>query len=448
MSNNLVSIKERIGYALGDTASNLTFSMITTYLMFFYTDVFGLAPAAIATLFLIARVWDAINDPIMGVIIDKTNTKWGKCRPYFLWLAIPYGIMAVLAFTVPNFSASGKLIYAYITYIALGMVYTGINIPYSAILPSLTDNPQERTDVNVIRMLFAMAGTLIVNMLTLPLVEALGKGNDAKGFQTTMMIFATIAVIFFLITFASTRERIQVGRGKPVPFSEGLKAIKGNLPWLITLVLNFIFWTGFTIKNATTVYYVQYNMGREDLIPIFMLVGILGMIPAIALSPVATRILKGKRNTLIMGNIVSVIGSILMLIAGTTSIPLLIAGTLIVAFGMGFTAGILFAMMADTVDYGEWKSGVRAQGLLYAASSFGVKLGMGIGGAVAAAVLGITGYVAGAEQTAKTLAGIQFNFIGIPLLAYIISIVVLCFYKLDKQYPQIKADLDQRRKTA
>ncbi|WZL80736.1 MFS transporter [Vallitaleaceae bacterium 9-2] len=444
-TKNMVSNKERFGYSLGDVASNLTFTLVTTYLMFFYTDVVGLAPAVVATLFLVARIWDAINDPIMGIVVDKTDTKWGKCRPWFLWLAIPYGIIAILTFTVPDLSMNGKIIYAYVTYIGLGMIYTGINIPYSAILPSLTSNVQERTEVNAVRMIMAMIGGLIVNMLTMPMVNALGNGNNEKGFQMTMIIFASIAVVLFLITFASTKERVNFKQDKKQTVRDGFKAIKGNLPWLISLLINFVFWVGMTMKTGTIVYYMIYNIGREDMIPLVMLSITAGMLPAIALSPALSKLVKGKRNTMIVGNIIAIIGTLIMFAAGTNNIGLLIAGNVIGSFGVGFTAGVLFAVMADTVDYGEWKSGIRAQGLLYAASSFGVKLGMGIGGALSAAILGYVGYIAGTQQTEAALAGIRFNIIWMPIIAYIVAIVLLLFYKLDKEQDQMQYELAQRR---
>jgi GPH family glycoside/pentoside/hexuronide:cation symporter len=444
MQKNLVSWKERMSYALGDTASNLTFSVVTSFLMFFYTDVFGISVSAIATLFLVSRIWDAINDPIMGVIVDRTNTRWGKCRPYFLWMAIPYGIIAILTFTTPNLGSTGKLIWAYITYIGLGMAYTAINIPLSAILPSLTDDYNERTSVNAIRMLGGIFGALLVNAITMPLVNAFGNGNPQRGFQLTMVLFAVLAVIMFLITFKNVRERVQVSEGKKTSFSDGIKAIKGNWPWIITLLLNFVLWFGMTIKNQTAVYYLQYNVGRPDLIPLFMPLGFIAMLPTIALAPLFTRKL-GKKNTYIVGNIVAIGGLILTLVAGNTNITLLFIGYLITGLGAGFGAGLLFAMLADTVDYGEWKSGVSAQGLLYSASSFGVKFGMGIGGAFGAWILSMGNYVAGGQQTASALAAIRFDFIWIPIITIGLSTVLLLFYSLDKQYDQIKIDLQKRR---
>lgn len=425
-----VSWLERISYGLGDTASNLTFQMVSMYLMFFYTDVFGISAAVVATLFLVSRIWDAVNDPLMGAVIDRTNTKWGKCRPWFLWMAVPYAIIAVLTFTVPDLSMTGKIVWAYATYIAYGMVYTAINIPFSAILPSLTANIQERTDVTAVRMIFGMSGGIMVSMLTMPLVEKLGAGNPAKGFQMTMVIFAIIAAGLFFLTFRNTRERVQPRSKKAIPLKEGVKAIKGNWPWVLILVLNMFLWIGMTMKNSSIMYYFQYNMNRPDLIPAFMPSGVLGMLPSIALVPFITRWI-GKRNTIIAGNAISVVGYFMMYMAGTTGISLLFAGNIVASLGGGLIAGLMFALMGDTVEYGEWKSGVRAQGLLYAGSSFGVKFGMSIGGALAAGILSMGGYVPGAEQTATALSAISTNFIWIPMLMAFLSGIAFFFYDLE-----------------
>ncbi len=444
-SLKLVSWKERISYGLGDTASNLVFMMITFYLLYFYTDVFGISAAAVATMFLIARVWDAINDLIMGIIIDKTKTKWGKCRPYFLWMAIPYGIFAFLTFTTPDLVGTSKLIYAYITYIALGTVYTAINIPLSAILPSLTDDYQERTAVNAVRMIFAVIGGLLVAGLTMPLVEAFGQGNAAKGFQLTMGLYAVIAVILFIITFLNTRERIQAANKKSIPVKESFKALKGNTPWLISVLINFVMWTGMTMKNQTAIYYLQYNLGRPDLISTFLPLAIIAILPGIILVPFVSKRI-GKRNTMFIGNLVAILGFIMIYLAGNHNISLLFTGNIVSSIGLGFNVGLIFALIADTVDYGEWKSGVRASGLLFAASSFGVKLGMGVGGAISGWTLSAGNYIPQASnQEITALTAIKINFIGAPIISAVGILVLLLFYRLDKQYDEIHAELLIRR---
>ncbi|WP_314587431.1 MFS transporter [Paenibacillus terrigena] len=440
-----VSWKERISYGLGDTGSNLIFQMITLYLMYFYTDVYGLNLAAVGTLFLVARVIDAFDSPIIGVLIDRTNTKWGKSRPYFLWLSIPFAVVAVLTFMTPDFSDSGKLIYAYVTYIALGILYAGINLPLTSLLTSLTSNSQERTVVSSVRMIFGQIGALIVSIGTLPLVAAFGKGNQQQGFMLTIILFASVAVVLLFITFANTRERVQTADGnRAIPFKEGIKAIKGNTPWWLLLTIGLFMWIAMTGKGQSTIYFFKYNFAREDLIPLVNGLNIM-MLVGIAFAPLLTKRI-GKTKTAILGYMIGVVGQLIAFIAASMgSIPLMVAAIVIGNVGLGFAAGITFAMLADTVDYGEWKSGVRAQGLLTSAGAFGAKFGMGIGGALAAWILNMGHYVPNQEQSSSALAAIQFNFVWLPLICFVISIVLFMFYKVDRVEKQMIHDLELKR---
>lgn len=441
---NQVSFKEKVSYGLGDTASNLIFTVITTYLMFFYTDVYGLNVAAVGTLFLVARMIDALDGPIFGVLIDRTSTKWGKSRPYFLWLSVPFGIVAILTFMTPDLSPTGKLIYAYATYITLGILYAGVNIPLSSMLPSLTSNSQERTVVNTYRMVGGQAGAFIVNAAVLPLVAFFGGGNQQQGFLYTMILFAVVGVSLFFITFANTRERVQSNGNKPVPFKEGVKALKGNWPWWILLVVNVLLFISTIVINQSTIYFLRYNLGREDLVPIINGLSSL-MLVGIILVPFLSKVM-GKRNTVILGFILAVAGQLIIYFGSEfISVPLLVAGRVLSKVGLGVVAGIKFAMIADTVDFGEWKTGVRAQGLLMAASTFGVKFGMGLGGAIAAWIMSMGGYVPNQAQTPSALLALQFNFLWVPMICFVLSIILMMFYRLDKQEETMKQELEHNR---
>ncbi|AIQ24906.1 MFS transporter [Paenibacillus sp. FSL H7-0737] len=448
MNENQMPWRERISYGLGDTASNLIFQMTTLYLMYFYTDVFGLNPGAVAVVFLVARVIDAIVEPFIGVMIDRTQTKWGKCRPYFLWLAVPFSLTAVLMFLTPDFGDTGKLVYAYISYTVLGIMYSGINLPLSAILPSLTSNSNERTVINTVRMIFAVIGVVTVSAGTMPLVKAFGGGDQAKGFLVTMILFSSIALLLFLNMFANTKERVKAIDEKPLPMREGVKALKGNVPWLIMLLMSLFLWITTSIQGQTSIYYMTYYMKKPELIPIVNSMQLL-MIFSMVIAPFVVKKI-GKRNTIIMGSVVSIIGYLIAITGGNAlSIPVLLAGLLISGLGMGVGAGLIFAMMADTVDYGEWKSGVRAQGLLYSAASFGVKVGMGLGGALGGVILSMGGYVANSTaQSESALAAISFNYLWAPIIGQIIMITLLLFYRLDKDQPVMMRELEERRNSS
>jgi GPH family glycoside/pentoside/hexuronide:cation symporter len=448
MNENQMPWRERISYGLGDTASNLIFQMTTLYLMYFYTDVFGLNPGAVAVVFLVARVIDAIVEPFIGVMIDRTQTKWGKCRPYFLWLAVPFSLTVVLMFLTPDFGDTGKLVYAYISYTVLGIMYSGINLPLSAILPSLTSNSNERTVINTVRMIFAVIGVVTVSAGTMPLVKAFGGGDQAKGFLVTMILFSSIALLLFLNMFANTKERVKAIDEKPLPMREGVKALKGNVPWLIMLLMSLFLWITTSIQGQTSIYYMTYYMKKPELIPIVNSMQLL-MIFSMVIAPFVVKKI-GNRNTIIMGSVVSILGYLIAITGGNSlSVPVLLAGLLISGLGMGVGAGLIFAMMADTVDYGEWKSGVRAQGLLYSAASFGVKVGMGLGGALGGVILSMGGYVANSTaQPESALAAISFNYLWAPIIGQIIMITLLLFYRLDKDQPVMMRELEERRNSS
>ncbi|MBC1800142.1 glycoside-pentoside-hexuronide (GPH):cation symporter [Listeria booriae] len=440
----MVPWKERISYGLSDTACNLAFQVISTYLMFFYTDVYGISAAAVGTLFLVARVIDAFDGPIIGIFIDRTNTRWGKSRPFFLWFAIPFGLMCVLTFTTPGFGDAGKIAWAYVTYILVGILYSCVNLPITSILPSLTNNPKERTVLGTVRQFGGTLGQIIVTVFTLPIVAALGKGNDQKGFFLTILIFSIIAVVLLLNTFFNTKERIENVQ-KVVRVKDSVKAMKRNWSWIIMILMNFIYWMAMTMKNQTTVYFFKYNLGREDLVPMIMALAFGSLLTLLMTPAVAGKL--GKRNTMVGGLILAIIGQVIMGVgAHSLSVPIIIVGVVINAFGTGFISGLLSVMLADTVDYGEWKSGVRAQGLLTSASSFGAKFGMGIGGAMTAGILAAGGYQANKTQTAAALQSIEFNFIWIPIIGFVIAGIALFFYKADKLEKMYLVELAERNR--
>lgn len=429
--------KERISYGLADTASNLIFTMVATYLLYFYTDVFGIGAAVVGTLFLIVRFIDAITDIITGAIIDKTSTRWGKCRPYFLWLAIPFAIMGVLTFMTPDIGTGAKIVYAYTSYIILGLVYTFINLPISAMLPSMSNNPQERHEVTSIRMIGGQAGAFIVSVATLPLVAFLGGGNDALGFPLTMALYGVIGAILFINAFINTREREYYNSKDTVPFKEGVKALKGNSPWLILFIIKVSFFFVFIMRNQATIFFAEYSFGRVDLVPVLMGLNFLSIASLLFLPAVTKRI--GGKKTMQLGAVMIVLGS-LVIYASTINytVILLFAGVGICGLGMGLIPSLLFSMLADTVDYGEYKSGVRANGLLYSGSTFAAKFGMGIGGAAGAWLLALGNYdPALSVQSSTAVFAIDFSYIWFPMISFAIVYFVINFYKLDEIHDKI-----------
>lgn len=442
MKNSISSWKSKVAYGCGDLASNLVFQMMSLYMMFFYTDVFGITAAAVGSMLLLSRVVDAIADVFIGIMIDKTDTKWGKCRPYFLFVSVPLGVIAVLAFNVPNLSPVGKLVYAYITYILLCVVYDVINIPLTAMLPSLTDDPQERTMYVTVRMILSLVGSTIVSAMAMPMIQHFGGGNQQKGFLYTIIVFAVLAVGFFMLTFKGTEEKIK-NKVKKVPFKESLKAIKGNTPWIIIILNTFFIYLGMIIRSSCIVYFFTYNISKPGLIALISTLSTFSSIPGTLVLPIFSERV-GKANSLRIGYVLTIIGSIVMFV-GISSVPVIIVGLVVSGIGTGLTSGARFSMLSDTVDYGEWKSGVRAQGILSSISSFAAKLAMGVAGAVSSFLLAWGGYIAKAKQTPKALFAIQINFIWIPIAVCVIGLILMMGYNLDKKFDKIREDLNNRK---
>jgi GPH family glycoside/pentoside/hexuronide:cation symporter len=445
VEKNQVPWLERISYGLSGTGFNLMFMMTSTYLLYFYTDVFGLNAAVIAPVFLVGRIIDALTDPLEGILMDRINTRWGKIRPFWLWFSLPWGILSALVFTAPNFSPTGKVVYIYITYLLFNAVLSLVSLPMAAILPSLTSNTHERTVVNVIVQIFGTIGGVVVMMLALPLVSALGKSNQQQGFLLTAALFSSIAVLLFLNAWARTRERVQPINKKPAPVGEALKSLK-QLPWFLLMAVLIIVNLSSTMRNQSTIYFMQYNVGKPELTYAMLTVPNLFMILSLVLSPAISKKM-GKRNASLLGLGISTLGCLLVLVAGK-NIPLLFTGSIVLVLGFGIPFALIGPMFADTVDYIEWKSGIRSTGLVYSASTISIKMGQGLGGALGAAVLAVGNYVPNIVQTASSLAAIRFNFAWAVLIAVVAAAIILFFYPVDQLYPTIMKDLKVRRESA
>jgi GPH family glycoside/pentoside/hexuronide:cation symporter len=272
MSNGTqkLAFKEKISYGFGDLASVLYWQTFMLYFTYFYTDVFIIPLASAATLFLVSRIWDGFNDPMMGMIADRTKTRWGKFRPYLLWLCVPFAIAGVFTFTVPNFGPTGKLIWAYATFNALMMLYTAINIPYTALLGVISADSKERTTVSSVKFLFAFLAGTIISFTLLPMTKALGGGNDARGWQSSFVVYGIAAVIFFLIAFKGTRERVQPPKTQKSSVKRDVFELITNGPWLILLATTITFILFVAVRGSVTVHYFKYVIGSRELsLPFF-----------------------------------------------------------------------------------------------------------------------------------------------------------------------------------
>jgi len=303
-NNSKLSIKEKIGYGLGDTASHFVWDMVGFWILIFYTDTYGISAAAAGTIMLIARVWDMVSDPIMGIIADRTSTRWGKFRPYILWMALPYSILAVLTFTTPDFGETGKIIYAGITYLLLMTVFTAINLPYSSLGAVMTSDSYERAGLNSYRFIFAFVGQFIVTGTALTLALYFGQGDDAKGYQYTLTLFAIISFILFMITFSTTKERVQPPKNQTKNLKEDVKNLFKNKPWVILFFVGIISFVMFAMQNLSIAYYFKYYIGDEESVQLFNVIGTVALIAGIPFSkPLSKRF--GKRNVYLASSLIS-----------------------------------------------------------------------------------------------------------------------------------------------
>ncbi|MEQ3652238.1 MAG: glycoside-pentoside-hexuronide (GPH):cation symporter, partial [Glaciecola sp.] len=350
-----LSVKEKFGYGLGDTASNIVFQVVIGFLTKYYTDVYGIGAAAVGTLFLVVRIFDAITDPIMGGIADRTETKWGKYRPYLVWFALPYGALAVAAFTTPELTEDGKLIYAYLTYAALMTVYTAINIPYSALGGVMTASPTERASVQSWRFALAMVGGAIVTASVMPLVNYFGQGNEQLGFQMAMVVLSIFAVICFFLCFAFTKERVPPPPPSNAPWVAGIwrdfKQMLRNDQWRIIAIISLVILISVVMRGGTTIYYVEYYLEREDLVTLFMTSGMVaGIFGALAANVLVAKFCKVQlMKACALGIVIS--NGILFMVP-RDGMELALVFTILANFVHMIFTPLMFSTVPDTVDYG------------------------------------------------------------------------------------------------
>lgn len=436
--------KQRFGYGMGDFACNLIWQVISLYLLYFYTDVMGLNPLAISAMFVVCRVIDGCTDLLVGYCIDKTHTRWGKSRPWFLFGAIPFAVSALLAFSVPDIAPNGKLVYAYVTYIFLSFMYTVVNIPLASILPALTDDMNERTVLATWRKFLAFLGSTIVSATALTMVDLIGKGNEVLGFRVVMGIFGVIGCLCFFLTFALVRETNLVPTTKNASLKETIASLAHNTPWKLFAVNILFQWTGYFIQSSALVYYYTYYVGSKQMSSI--VATIMTMVPMVANLTVpflAKRL--GKRNLYSISAIVQFAGLVIIFASGLMNAGILV-GAFISAAGYGIKESIYFSMQADPVDYGEWKTGVQAAGTLSSVNGFLGKVAQAAAGGISGLLLAWGSYESGAAvQTAEAITAIKAMYLYIPMILLILSIVTMHFYTLDKEFSQIQKELAERR---
>ncbi|MGG3572956.1 glycoside-pentoside-hexuronide (GPH):cation symporter [Bacillus gobiensis] len=434
---------ERIGYGLGDMSYNIVFQFVNAYLLFYYTDVGGIQPAVIATLFLVVRVLDAMFDPIMGVIMDKTSTRWGKARPYLLWSSLPLALFLFLCFTTPSFGPTGNTVYAYITYILLGMAFSMQTIPVNSLTGRITNNVQERTILTTTRMILVYIGILLSISCATPLATAFGGENQSFGFQMTALVYAIVSIILNLFSFSTVRERIVPKKSKKQGIKMTLSLLFKNKPLLILVSSFLAFAIGFNIKLSTMVYYFTYNIDQKELV-------FLGTVLFFGAALISNLFIPafsekwGRKNVMIISAAISLITYVGLHFTPYSSVTLIFIWLFTSGFFTTPLNTLAWGMIADCVDYAEWKAGVRADGVVISSMSFTNKLGVALAGSFSAIYLGISGYVPNVDQTVASLNAIKNMNALIPGLFILLSIIIICFYPLsEKRYKKMISDLEK-----
>ncbi len=466
-----VSVLEKIGYSLGDLAANLIFQTLMTFLAFFYTDVYRIPPATASAIIFSGGMLGAFFNPVMGIIADRTTTRWGKFRPWILWTAVPFGVIAILAFSTPDFSPGGKVAYALITYILLVIVYSANNLPYASLSGVLTGDMAERNSISSYRFVAVMIAQFVVQGLLLPLVLILGDGDKIKGFENTMTLFAVTGVVFFIITFLTTKERVIPNPAQKSSIREDLGDLFKNKPWIAMLIITIFVFITLSLKGGMYVYYFENYLSEKHLTDFLENIGFNGFIDGVnsVLVGMGLHGFTWPEDAATSGFSLFNAGGIIMMIVGITvsktladrfgkrdvfgvslflsalcllvfyfyapqSIALVFGTQLAHGFFYGIGTPLLWAMIADVADYSEWRNNRRATAIIFSAMIFGLKAGLSIGGALVAGILAFYGYSEElAVQSPEAINGIKLSLSVYPTLTFFIAIACLFFYEINKK---------------
>lgn len=437
--------REKISYGVADMGFNFYWANIATFLLIFYTDTFGISAAAAATLLTTIKLVNAFTDPLIGAAADRTTTRFGKFRPYLLWMPVPLGAAAVLTYTTPGLEGDLKLVWAYATYLAMMVCYTCINIPYNALSGVLSSDSQERSTVNGLRFIFAFAGSTLVTAATPGMVAWLGAGDDVRGWQLTMLAWSVAASLLFLVTFAGTRERVAPPPGQKTEVLRDIRDLAANRPWMVLFVLALVIMVTITLRTTTAAYYFKYVVERPELmasfVPTYMMAAAIGA----ACTPILTRFIDKKALMMALMTATALLSSAFYFIP-PERIDLMFVLQACLGLVLGPKSPLAFSMYADTADYNEWKTGRRATAMTFAAATFSQKLGTALAVSVIGIVFSALGYVPNAAQSSGSQAGIVWLMSFVPAVFALMAVLVMMLYDLDRaQLARMQADLAARK---
>ena len=455
----MIGIREKIGYGFGDMASSMFWKLFGSYLMIFYTDVFGMPAAVVGTMFLITRVWDSAFDPIIGIIADRTQSRWGKFRPYLLYLAIPFAVIGVLTFTTPDFSDGGKVIYAYFTYSLMMMVYSAINVPYASLLGVMSPESKDRNMLSTYRMTFAYIGSFIALLLFMPMVNRFSMGHDEQhGWMMSVIVIAVLCALLFYGCFAWTTERVKPIKKQQNSLKSDLQDLLHNRPWWILLGAGVAALVFNSIRDGATVYYFKYYVVEEEYASIslfgisFVLSGLYlavgqaaNIVGVVLAAPLSNRI--GKKKTYMWAMSIATVLSVIFYWFDKEQLMLMFIFQVLISICAGSIFPLLWSMYADCADYSELKTGNRATGLIFSSSAMSQKFGWAIGSAVTGWLLAFYGFEANAVQGEEAIHGIRMFLSWLPAMGTVLSVIFISLYPLsEKEMRKITNQLNDKRK--
>jgi len=437
--------REKIGYGIADMGFNFYWTNIATFLLIFYTDVFGISAAAAASMMFVVKIVNAFTDPVIGALADRTHSRFGKFRPYLIWAALPLACAAILTYSTPSLGASGKIVWAYGSYLFMMVCYTCINIPYNALSGVMSSDPQERSTINGLRFVFAFAGSTIVTAATPVLVANLGNGNDRVGWSLTMLIWSVAASFLFLLTFLSTRERIAPVQLQQSNIAQDIRDLRHNRPWVALFFLALIIMVTITLRTSSAAYYFKYVVGRPDLIKSFVPTYMIAAAVGASLTPVLTRFIDKKRLMMILMSATALLSCAFYFVR-SDQVQLMFGLQIALGLVLGPKSPLAFSMYADTADYNEWRTGRRATAMTFAAATFSQKLGTAVAVAVIGVIFTSLGYVPNAVQSPSSLSGILWLMSFVPAGFAVLAVIIMFFYNLDnKKLTEIQAALQARK---
>jgi len=440
--------KEIAGHAVAGVGQNLIFGLWGGYMLVFFTDVFGIAGGLAGLIMMFTRAWDAVNDPMMGVIADRTRTRWGRYRPWLMFMAVPIIFFLTLSFSVPGFGPTGKAVYAAITYVLMSMAFTAVDVPYWTLPAAMTSSVGRRTTIYSVARISTALASVAVGVVVIPLVTTLGDGDMAQGYFRTALVIGIVGAALYIVGFSLIREHISPPSSEKFSFKKAVRVIATNKPLLMAILSMIVAYTPVVLGQSMTIYFVQYNVGSLDLVPIFTILTLPGLMIGMVLSSILAKRL-GSKKVFIYSCIARSILSFIFFLVGYSSIPLVMVLFVLMNIPSGLTMVLVSSLIANTIEYAEWKTGSRNEGLICSSQTFASKLIIAIAGGLSGLLLTIINYMPGAVQPPEALSMFHMSMSLFPAIFSLLGIIPMLFYELtDKRHAEIVAELKARKEAA